>query len=57
MMITKTKINIIMSEKRKLQRARHEEQEKKNAERIIFGIIAVLILLAIVFMVSTAGLF
>ena len=56
MMITKPKINIIMSDKRKVQRELHEKKEKDQAEKIIFGIIGGLILLAIIYMISVSGL-
>ena len=55
-MITKPKINIIMSDKRKVQRELHEKKEKDQAEKIIFGIIGGLILLAIIYMISVSGL-
>ncbi len=45
-----------MSDKRKVQRELHEQKEKVKAERIIFGIIGGLILLAIIYMISVSGL-
>ena len=41
-----------MSQKRKNQRARHEAQEKKKAENVIYWIIGVLIVLALIMVIS-----
>ncbi len=42
-----------MSQKRKVQRAEHDKQEKQKAERVIKWIFAVLILLALCYGVYT----
>ncbi len=45
-----------MSQKRKQQRAKHEEAEKKKAERVIYWIFAALIVLAVCFYIYASGL-
>ena len=45
-----------MSQKRKNQRANHEAQEKKQAEKVVMGIFAVLVVLALCFAIYTMTL-
>lgn len=45
-----------MSQKRKNQRAKHEEREKQNAEKVIRWIFAILVILALAYAVYTTGL-
>ena len=40
-----------MSQKRKIQRAKHEAQERKKAEKVINWIIGVLVVLALVLII------
>ena len=44
-----------MSQKRKVQRAKYEKKQAKSAEKVIYWIIGVLIVLAL-FMVISMGL-
>ena len=41
-----------MSQKRKVQRARHEAQESKKAEKVVYWIIGVFIVLALGMVIS-----
>lgn len=45
-----------MSQKRKNQRANHDAQEKKQAEKVIVWIFGILVILAIVFAIYTITL-
>ncbi len=41
-----------MSQKRKVQRAKHEAQEAHKAEKVVYWIIGVLIVLALIMVIS-----